>query len=304
MNTHEAYSDLLPVYAAGHLDGEQRRELECHLQECATCRDDFVLWQAIGAEIVTANRPVKAHPALAERTLQSLQTSASARTHLTHRLLSPFASMIKRAWQLLRVQVPLVKQEMWPAAALVMAIGCLLAILFKNEAALRILAPLVTAASLAVIYGPEHDPAAELMLSTPTSPWKILLARVTVVFGYNLLLALGISLLLLAFIPVETLGGLILGWLAPMTFLSALALVLSLWVGTTNALMMAYMGWLAQFTPFFMKSMAMSDWFSRITEGYAQLWQSPPILLAAAVLLLVIALWSVRIPEHNLRMQW
>jgi hypothetical protein len=177
-----------------------------------------------------------------------------------------------------------------------------IALLVNNVVALRILAPLVTAASLAVLYGPEHDPAAELTLSTPTSPWKILLARVTLVFGYNLVLGVAVSLLLQAFIPVN-LNGLILSWLAPMTFLSALALVLSLWIGTANALLVAYAGWLAQFIPFLMRPMGLVGWFARFGEGYVQFWQSPAILLTAAVLLFAAALWSAHFPERSLRLR-
>ncbi|MFZ6029015.1 MAG: anti-sigma factor family protein [Chloroflexota bacterium] len=303
MYTHETYSHLLPIYAAGHLDSEQRRTLESHLQECADCREDLALWRAVGAEISAANQNIAAPHVENLRIFSSKPGLIPTESIRKRAHKKKPATPAQRAWQLLWAQVPLVQREMWPAAALVMLIGFVITLLVDKTAVLRILAPLVTAACLAVIHGPEHDPAAELTASTTTSPWKILLARVTLVFGYNLLLALAVSLFVLVFIPAESLGGLILGWLAPMTFLSTLALLLSQWVGTTNALMLAYLGWLAQFIPFFMRPVAMPGWLTAATDGYTQIWQSPATLLSAALLLFAAALWSANAPEHSLHRQ-
>jgi hypothetical protein len=99
-------------------------------------------------------------------------------------------------------------------------------------------------------------------------------------------------LALLLIIPPELLGTLILGWLGPMTFLSALALLLPLWIGTGNAIGIAYGLWLLQYIPY--KSlgtwMVSPDWSSMI-YAYQQFWQSPLLLLALSVLLFGTALW-------------
>jgi hypothetical protein len=99
-----------------------------------------------------------------------------------------------------------------------------------------IIAPLIAAGSLSLLFGPEHDPAHELTLSTPTSSWKLLLARLSIVSAYNLMLAIIAMLILMIAFPPGLLGTLALGMLAPMAFLSALALLLSIWIGTSNAI--------------------------------------------------------------------
>jgi ABC-type transport system involved in multi-copper enzyme maturation permease subunit len=97
-------------------------------------------------------------------------------------------------------------KKMWPASAGIMALGIITVLLSKETAFLTFITPLVAAASLAAIYGPQNDPASELTMAAPISPWKILLARLTLVSGYNLLLALVSSVVLLAVIPVGLLG--------------------------------------------------------------------------------------------------
>lgn len=297
-DTHTTYSDLLPIYAAGHINDKHRRELEHHLQDCPDCQTNLALWRSIGTEVINASQQVTAPPELAERALKKMHFAGNAKP-LYNKWIH-----LRKVWQLLCAQIPLVKREIWPSVTLVMAIGCLIAILFEKEAVLRVLAPLVTAASLAVIYGPEHDPIAELALSTPTSPWKILLARVTLVFSYNLGLALVVSLFLPIFFHIETLGGLIISWLAPMTFLSALALVLSLWVGTSNALIIAYLGWLAQFLPISVQPYSfVVNWVLQMMSFYEKFWQTPALLFSLAALFLISALWSVQYSERTFYIQ-
>jgi hypothetical protein len=168
------------------------------------------------------------------------------------------------------------------------------AFLSGHAEVVRVLSPLVAAASLAVIYGPEHDPAVEMALATTTSPRQILLARLTLVYGYNLLLALAASLGLLAMVPAEMLGQLILGWLGPMTFLSALALVLSLWIGTTNAVAVAYGAWLVHLVAggiLISSDALVSVQTMPLLAAYQQFWNSPLLLLALAAVLASWAVW-------------
>ena len=91
------------------------------------------------------------------------------------------------------------------------------------------------------------------------------------------------------------------GMLAPMAFLSALALLLSLWIGTGNAVAIAYTLWFAQHIPY--KSigvwMVSPAWSSAI-NWYQQFWKSPLLLLVFAALLLGMALWSVNRPVFRL----
>jgi hypothetical protein len=128
-------------------------------------------------------------------------------------------------------------------------------------------------------------------LATPTSAWKILLARLTLVSGYNLVLALGASLALLLIVPANRFGELILGWIGPLTFLSALALLLALWIGTGNALAITYGLWIAQYLPFRslgLVSGPVSPWIER----YQAFWREPALLIALGLALIAAALWS------------
>ena len=136
-------------------------------------------------------------------------------------------------WLLLRAQMRVVHSEIWAASALVMVLGILVtwATYRPGEMlAFAILAPVATALGIAYLYGPEVSPSLEVELATPASPRLVLLARLALVFGFNLGLGLLSSFLLAGLGIGSSLGGIIGAWLAPMTFLSALALFLSVLV--------------------------------------------------------------------------
>lgn len=281
MNAHKLYEDWLPLYAAGQMNEADRRALELHLDTCEACRSDLDFWQAVGAQVTAESSRVDAPDGLAECAIERIHAP------------SPFRRAFLRTGSLLRAQVYLVRREMWPASAATMAIGAVVALLAGKVEVIRFIAPLVAAASLAAIFGPDNDPATELTLATPTSPWKVLLARLTLVHCYNMLLALASSFLLLEIISPAVLWTLILGWLGPMTFLSALALLLSLWIGTGNSLAVAYGLWLVQFPRFelvFSRS-SMAAWTPVIT-AYREIWSNPLLLIGLGLLMLVAALWS------------
>jgi anti-sigma factor RsiW len=282
LNDHQHYEDRLPLYAAGQLEKLERAEIERHLHTCAGCRADLDLWRAVGTEITAISGEIQVSPRLAERALRRLHAP------------SPLRRAFLQAASLLHAQAYLVRREMWPASAILMAISTLVTYLSGKLEFVYFIAPLVAAAGLAAIYGPEHDPASELTLATPTSPWKVLLARLTLVHAYNLFLALAASLFLLLLIPPDLLGTLILSWLGPMTFLSALALLLSLWIGTSNSIAIAYGLWLVQFPRYELAvDPATTAAWMPILHAYRQFWGSPLLLVGLGLLLLVIALGSV-----------
>jgi hypothetical protein len=197
-----------------------------------------------------------------------------------------------------------VQRDIWPASAGIMAIGLVCAFLLKSEAAIQILAPLLAAACIAVAYGRENDPAVELALTTPTSPWQILLARLALVFGYNLVLALAASLALLPVLPGSLLGSLILGWLGPMTFLSTVALAFSLWLGNDGAIAVTYLAWIGNWIAGSLLSDPKAPFdpapFLPLLSLYQQLWSSPILLLLLSLPFLLLALWSVKNQERSL----
>ncbi len=286
---HEHFETLLPLYAAGQLNGAEHAEIEMHLAVCDECRNDLKLWQALGREIKTSNRALPAPPLLAERALEQIHAPGR------------FGLAFLRAGQLLRAQAFLVQREMWPAAAAVMALGLIVALLSKHVEIIYFIAPLVAAAALAMLSGEDNDPAYELTAATPTSPWKVLLARMSMVSAYNLLLTLGVLLVLLFFTPPGLLGTLALAWLAPMAFLSTLALLLSLWFGTGKAIVISYALWVAQYIPLqTIGPWMISPAWTPVIAAYQQFWQNAQLLLLLSALMLATALFSANRPVLRL----
>lgn len=293
MSEHERINDWLPVYAAGGLEEDQRRQTAAHLAECEECRADLWLWQNVGTELRAEDQGVRPPSNLAGMVLAQARIERAQHNNWQPR----------RIGQLLKMQAPLVQKELWPASAVVIAIGYFMTIQANNTSMLQTLAPLAAAAGVAALFRPEDDAAMELALSTPTSPRQILLARLTLVFGYNLILALLASLGLVAFFPAVSLAQLILGWLAPMAFLSMAALALSLVVGHDNAILASYSAWLLQYLPNGVKGTPLNRLpgvLGLIMDGYSQMWRQPGLLLALAAAALMIALWLVGAPGRRL----
>jgi hypothetical protein len=289
MNTHSHFEESLPLYAAGKLQGAQRLKIEKHLSTCLECQADLELWKAVSAEINFSDQMLEAPPALADQSLEKIHTR------------SALSLALLRSWQLLRPQALLVQSEMWPASAAVMALGVIVALLSNHAEAVYFIAPLVAAASMTVLFGPVNDPAYELTLATPTSPWKVLLARLSIVSGYNMLLSLAAAFALLIIVPPGLLGTLILGWLGLMAFLSALALLLSLWIGTGNAVIITYALWIVQYVPYRLISLWMvSTAWEPFINAYQQFWHSPLLLILLSLFLIGMALWSANRPVFRL----
>lgn len=293
----EHYHDQIPMYVIGRLDQAERSKLERHLSDCPSCREELRLWQAVSGEIKAETESNPAPADLADRALIRIHTREESGKATSSRLISACLRVIN----LLRAQVYMIKRELWPASAGVMALGVTLALISVHAEAVSFLIPMVAAASMAFLYGPEHDPAYELAESTPTSAWKILLARLSVVSVFNLVLALLASLAMLLIVPPELLGMIILGWLAPMAFLSALALLLSLWMKTGNAIMVAYGLWILQYLriSYLLESWGISVNYDAFLEVYRHFWQSPELLLILSFVLLGAALLSLRFSERS-----
>ncbi len=289
MKDHAFFEEMLPLYVAGELSENERNELEAHLQSCAECQVDLAMWKGVSSEIQVANQSLPASAKWADQALQRIHAPGK------------ISKMFTRAWQLFRAQAFLVKSDLWPVSALIMLMGIVVALIAKKEVVIYFLSPLVAASTLAVLYGPEHDPAIELSRSTATSPWKILFARLSIVSIYNLMLSLVASLALLFIVPPDTLAGIIIGWFGPLAFLSSLALLLSIWLGTSSAIAIAYSLWLLQYIPF----SAVNTWTSSpvwvsVLSAYKSFWQNPLLLITLAIIIIGAACWSVTKPVWKL----
>ena len=123
------------------------------------------------------------------------------------------------------------------ASAGVLAIGVLVT-LHTGTPWAALLAPALAGASIAYAYGPGIDPAFELSQTTPISDRMILLVRGLAVFGVNAILGIVASLF------TATAVELTLGWLVPMTTVSAGALAVATLARSANlGLAAALAGW-------------------------------------------------------------
>jgi anti-sigma factor RsiW len=281
MNDHRKIRALLAEFAAGSLSAAESAGVESHLRACPACRAELAEWKELAAG-VRAPR-TEASPQSAERALRKIRTAGK-------RL--PDAA---RAAQLIAAQIPVVRHEIWAVSALVILVGFFIALTGDKAGVLREIAPMVAAAGIAMLVGPQNDPAEELVRALPVSRRQILLARVALVFGFNLLLAGAASAGLFPTLPSGLWGGLILGWLGPMAFLSSLALLFSLWIGTGGAVALVYAVWLSHWAlPGLDTLFAWSGRYPA-AEGalaaYAQFWNSPGVLLAASAVLCAGVFW-------------
>jgi hypothetical protein len=283
------FEEKIPFMVSGQLPPEEAAHLKAHLVDCAECRSEIDFWTSVAGEVIEVDANILTPVRIDNKVLYTLHPGLAVQKTL------------RRTFSLLKAQAYLVRREMWPATAGIMALGVIMVILSKELAVLTFLAPLVAAASLAAIYGPQNDPASELALATPTSSWKVLLARLTLVSGYNFILALVSSLVLLLIFPVDILGSLILSWFGPLTLLSALALMLSLWIGTANAITVTYALWISQYirpTRLVNEFPSLQIWDKFLT-GYRQFWLSPGLLVMLAVLIILASLISTRFTPYN-----
>lgn len=145
-------------------------------------------------------------------------------------------SALRRVYEWLPMQIMLsqlrvMRAEIWLGSALVMALGLLVTLVTyagstqPRDTLFVVLAPVVAAVGVAFLYSP--DQALELEQALPVSFQMVLLARLVVIFGFNLLIGLAGSVLLAVTHADIQLWSLVTAWLLPMTFLSSLAFALS-----------------------------------------------------------------------------
>ncbi|MEA5077842.1 MAG: zf-HC2 domain-containing protein [Anaerolineaceae bacterium] len=289
MRAHAWFEEQLPFFLNGQLDPSEQAEVSAHLRECSACREELAFWQGVSAEVEQQDRSIQSPQVVPETVILHVKQPLS------------LWRILKDVWRLLVLQVPLVRQDMWPASALMMFIGVAVAVVTEKTSVLYFVAPMVAAAMLALIYGVDNDPANELTLATATSPAIILFARMSLVSAFNLGLTLAASLAVVLFLPQVTFWGLVLTWLAPMAFLSMLALVLSMWVGSSNAVALTYCLWVLQFIPLQQLRLfsTLPAWMQKVSL-LQDLWQNNLVLLIGTFCLFILALLGTRFSSFSL----
>ena len=240
---NEHASDLLPEYLAGALDSGMRQAVRTHLLTCASCAAELRAWEQIGAvereHVVETPTPSLA---LLGEVWRRIDAEPAAR---------PAESRSRPAaylWNVVTAQARLLRRSVWVASVLGIALVSVLAASLSAElgrdGVLTIALPLIAAAGVAFLYGPENDPGLEITLATPTSARLVLLSRFGLLFAFDVALAL-IGTLAISLARGESLWGLALAWLGPMTLLATVSLALSLFTGPAVAALGAALAWLA-----------------------------------------------------------
>jgi hypothetical protein len=208
-------------------------------------------------------------------------------------------------WLVLCSQLRVVKYEIWAASAIVMVLGTLVTLGYSMSNAIDVTLPftliaqVAAAAGIAFLYGPSVDPALEIELTTPVSPRQVLVARLVLVFGFDLVFGLAGSAAL-SFLRADiSFWPLVSAWLAPMTFLSSLAfLLLTLTLDSGVSLLVCIGLWILQNGSRLVSGFRLPFPFPDLTAAAARPW-----LWLLAVLLCGAALWLGGGEEHWLRKQ-
>jgi putative zinc finger protein len=239
----EHASDLLPEYVASVLDDQTRQAVRTHLQTCASCAAELRAWEQIGAvereHVVETPAPALALLGEVWSRIEAGPAAQSAESRSAPAIY---------LWNVVTAQARLLRRSVWVASALGIALASVLAASMSAElgrdGVLTIALPLIAAAGAAFLYGPENDPGLEITLATPTPARLVLLSRFGLLFAFDVALAL-IGTLALSLARGESLWGLALAWLGPMTLLATISLALSLFTGPVVAALGAAVAWLA-----------------------------------------------------------
>ena len=277
MNNHEKINQLLPFYSNQQLEENQIQEVETHLKTCAICQEDLKLWQDIEQSIHVENQHDT--PSLSPQVFAHITTKINTQNSIQEKTIQFI--------QLFKAQFKLIKKEIWQASFLILFIGFMITILIESEPFFYAIAPLVSAASLSILYNRQNDPAFELTLSTPVSQMQILLIRLFIVFSYNLALVFLYSASLSLIYSAKIITPLLYGWLAPMTFLSILAMTISIILNSEYAIFISYSVWLSKYI---FNIAEINHLFSDLSQIIKHFWDSPQLIFSAAAIFLIIFL--------------
>lgn len=281
--------------ADAHLDDEQLLAVVLergdpatreHAHDCPACSALVTGWATIRAGVMVTDavleRPVQ--PAVLAGALTRIAATPRRRP-------LPVRRRARWGWLLLRGQVPLVRRSLAAATALMLLLGIVVLAsrpLGRGGEVLSLLAPLAAALGLTLVNGPEIDPPAELTATTGTSLRLVLLARLVLVFGYDLALGLAATALTLVCTTSLGLSTLVLSWFGPMLLLSSVSFALAVLtrpaVGVTVALAAWALRLLAGAGPVVRAGLLSAGQTQAIRDAWMT---SLPIVLAAVAILAV-----------------
>jgi hypothetical protein len=200
---------------------------------------------------------------------------------------------------LLLSQVKVIQREIWAGSAILLLLGLLVTLSSPRDPmfSFAALAPIVAAASVGMLFDSDFQAMLEIEETSRASARLLLLARLTVVFGFNLLLALVCSVILAFFDSETLLLPLISSWLAPMSFLSGLAFFLS--ITGRNTIFAGGFSLILWLGHLILTKMDGKNLFMQIVSmpGLSDP-NYRPMLILVGVMLIVVALWQVGVVER------
>lgn len=214
----------------------------------------------------------------------------------------------KTRWQLLLEWYPcavllsqlrVIRSEIWAASSLILGLGMVFTLIdgSANGAFFAAIAPIVASAGVAMLYDQNIRLMLEIEETTRASAPQLLMARLALVFGFNLVLALIGSVILALFSTQISLVPLIVSWLAPMFFLSALAFFLGiLLVDTIAAATFSLILWVLNLM---LRNVETSNDLLKLISmpGLSDPTNRPFLMFVAAILVLV-TVWLIDVKER------
>jgi hypothetical protein len=303
-------ADLLPAYLNYTLDATQRASVTLHLQDCDPCRAELANWQTIqdGVNFALSTVPMPSIDVLnqALSRIDAPARSVGPRLLASHlgkalRQLSPLHDHLLHLWLIFKRQIPLLHKSIWIGSALVILFGCvmaLIALLTPDKhvsfavSFLSLIMTVSSAVGVAFIYGAENDAGLEITLSTPTSIRIVMLFRLVLVVGFNLVLGT-IASGCIAELHGGSLAQIMQLWFGPMLLLSSIALMFSLLLGSWFAVLVALVCESIQVLPLYI-----AQHLPALQLASPSSWQTTPTVLCLAVLFIVFAvLYAPRQPR-------
>jgi hypothetical protein len=241
-------SDLLSEYLTCSLDTRTEQAVRAHLLTCMSCATELRAWERISAveHEHVAEAPVPS-PILLDEIWRRIDAEPAGEPVVSSLLPAPARRGIY-VWNVVSSQVRLLRRSVWAVSAAGIALATLLAASLTAELGrdgmLTIALPLIAAAGVAFLCGPDNDPGLEISLATPTPARLVLFSRFGLLFAFDVALAL-LGTLAIAVTYGESPWGLALAWFGPMALLSTVSLALSLITGPVVAALGAGLAWLA-----------------------------------------------------------
>ena len=213
----------LPFYINSTLPLELYKQVDAHLSDCQSCRNELADWEQI-AHLIPEDIQQRSGD------LPTLSPIVRNRVNAPQTFIQGLQSALGLIWV---QRVIILPGGVLASVALAVALGVIATARIGSQSnplfliPLLILVPCLAVIAIGFIYNEDTDPAYEVLLATPTPTAVLIFSRLTLALS----LITGLSFLgslLLDFIGVGQLSHLVMVWLGPMLLLSGLTTILVL----------------------------------------------------------------------------